>query len=106
MRKQRVTYFLSGLLLQLMIVSLIIYWLMLVSSRNLETAIDSFASRLPSFLHDTTLIMIITAAFVTISMLCYGAARNLSYSRSFRNLTLGLVLINALILLWIILALM
>lgn len=106
MRKQRITYFVSGLLLQLAIISIIVYWFVLLSTQSLKVAIDQFASRLPSFLHDTTLMIIITAAFITISMLCYGAARKYSFSRSFRTLTVGLILIDAIILLWMILALM
>lgn len=106
MRKQRTTYFVSGLLLQLAVVTLVIYWFTLVSAKSLELAIDHFASRLPAFLHDTTLVMIIIAAFICISMMCYGAARKYSFSRSFRTLTIGLILIDAILLLWIILALM
>ncbi len=106
MRKKRVTYFISGLLIQLCIIAMIVYWLSLVSSTNLETAIAKFSGNLPKFLHDTTVILIIVAAFITISMLCYGAARNYSLSRSFRNLTMGLILIDAIFLLWIVLSLM
>lgn len=106
MRKKRITYFVCGFLIQLTIVILIGYWFSLVSSRSLELAIQHFSEKLPSFLRDTTVVLIIIAAFISISMMCYGAARNASLSRSFRNLTLGLVLIDAIILLWIILALM
>ena len=106
MRKQRITYFITGLLLQLVIVGLVVYWFTLVSTQSLQEAIDQFSSRLPAFLQDTTLVMIIIAAFISISMMCYGAARKYSFSQSFKSLTVGLILIDAIMLLWIILALM
>ena len=106
MKQRRITYFVSGLLIQLSILAIIAYWFTLVASNDLRAAIQDFSANLPSFLQDATVILIITAAFITISMLCYGMARKLSFSRSFRNLTIGLILINAIILLWIILSLM
>jgi hypothetical protein len=106
MRKQRVTYFIFGLILQLAIISVIVYWFTLVSTGSLEAAIDHFSAKLPSFLQDTTVMMIIVAAFTALSMICYGGARNYSLSQSFRTLTMGLILIDAIILLWLILALM
>lgn len=106
MRRQRITYFTIGFVLQAAIIALIVYWFVLVSTTDLQTAINEFASRLPSFMQDTTVVMIITAALTTLSMMCYGAARNYSLSRSFRTFTIGLILIDAIILLWIILALM
>jgi hypothetical protein len=77
-----------------------------VSATSLEQALSYFASRLPAFLRDTTVVMIITAAFTTLSMMCYSASRNYSRSRPFGTLIIGLILIDAIILLWIILALM
>ena len=106
MRKRRTTYFVSGLLIQIAVFVLIVYFFSLVSSYNLDTAITSFSTELPTFLRDTTVVKIIVAAFISISMMCYGAARKLSYSRSFRNLSMGLILLNAIVLLWIILSLM
>lgn len=106
MRKERVTYFISGLILQLSIFGLIIYWLYVVNNMGRDAALQSISAKLPAFLQDTTIVMIITAAFICISMLCYGAARKLSFSKSFRNLTMGLILLDAILLLWIILALM
>ena len=106
MRKKRTRYFAIGLVLQLAIVSLIIYWITLVTGSGIEAAIDVFSSRLPSFLRDTTVVMIITAAATATSMIFYAAARSYSLSRSFRNAVLGLILVNAIILLWIILSLM
>lgn len=106
MKQRRITYFISGLLIQLAIFAIIAYWFTLVASNDLRAAINDFSANLPSFLQDATVILISTAAFVVISMLCYGMARKLSYSRSFRNLTMGLILINAIILLWMILTLM
>jgi hypothetical protein len=106
MKKQRITYFITGLLLQLSVIGVLTYWFVLLSATSVEEAIGNIASRLPSFLRDTTVIMIITAAITTLSMMCYGASRNYSLSRSFRTITVGLILIDAIILLWIILALM
>lgn len=106
MRKQRTTYFISGLLLQASVFAVIIYFLTLVSSYDLNTAIGTFAERLPDVMQDTTVVKIIVAAVVALSMMCYGAARKYSLSRSFRNLTLGLILLDAIVLLWIILSLM
>jgi len=105
MRKQRVTYFTIGLILQLVIVSTIVYWFSLVHATSVEHAVDQFAANLPAFLHNTNIILIILGAITTASMMCYGAARKYSLSRSFRNLTTGLVLFDAIILLWIILTL-
>ncbi len=106
MKQRRITYFISGLLIQLSILTLIVYWFTLVASNDLRKAIQDFSANLPAFLQDATVILIITAAFVSISMMCYGMARKLSFSRSFRNLTMGLILVNAIILLWIVLTLM
>jgi hypothetical protein len=106
MKQRRITYFISGLLIQLSIIAAIVYWFTLVASNDLREAIHDFSVHLPSFLQDATLVLIITAAFTAISMLCYSMARKLSYNMYFRNLILGLILINAIILIWILLTLM
>lgn len=106
MKQRRITYFTCGLLIQLAILGIIAYWFTLVASNDLRAAIQDFSVNLPSFLQDATVMLIITAAFVVISMLCYSMARKLSFNKYFRNLILGLILINAIVLLWIILSLM
>lgn len=106
MRNKRITYFSIGLILQLGILGLIVYWFTSVANKNTDVAIDEFSSRLPSFMQDATVVMITAAAVTVLSMLFYGAARNYTRNRVFRNLVLGLILINAIIVLWIILSLM
>ncbi len=106
MKQRRITYFISGLLIQLSIVAVIVYWFTLVASNDLRAAIHDFSVNLPSFLQDATVVLITTAAFIIISMLCYSMARKLSYNKYFRNLLLGLILINAILLIWILLTLM
>ena len=104
---RRVTkYFAIGLILQLLVLCNIVYWFVLVSSLEVETAIERYAANFPEFLRDATVIMIIVAALTTISMMCYGAARKLSLKKSFRNLCMGLILLDAIVLLWIVLSLM
>ena len=100
------SYFLIGLLLQLFVLANIVYWFSLISSLELRPAIDKYASNLPSFLRDATVIMIIIASITVISMMCYGYSRKLSFKRPFRNLVMGLILVDAIVLLWIILTMM
>lgn len=95
-----------GLLLQLMIVAAIVYWFSQIAIKGLDATLLTISGSLPTFLQDTTVIMIIVAAITCISMICYGASRKYSLSRSFRTLTMGLILADAIILLWIILSLM
>jgi hypothetical protein len=106
MRKTITAYFISGLLLQLGILANIIYWFRLVSSFDVRTAIEKYAANFPVFMQDATVIMLIVAALTIVSMICYGAARNLSVHRYFRNLVMGLILVDGIIILWIILTLM
>ncbi|MCE3281486.1 MAG: hypothetical protein K0Q66_223 [Chitinophagaceae bacterium] len=106
MRKTITAYFIIGLLLQLFILANIAYWFNLVASTDVRSAIERYAAKFPVFLQDATVIMLIVAALTIISMICYGAARNLSLNRTFRNLVMGLILVDGIIILWIILSLM
>jgi hypothetical protein len=99
-------YFIVGFILQLLIIANIVYWFSLVSSMQIREAIDKYAANLPSFLQDTTVVLIICGAIVIASMMCYGLARKLSVKSVFRNMTMGLILLNAILLLWMIFALM
>jgi hypothetical protein len=51
-------------------------------------------------------IVVAAAVCSIISMLCYGAARKLSFSKGFRNVVAGLILIDSIVLLVICIGLM
>ncbi|HEX6914145.1 MAG TPA: hypothetical protein VF145_02820 [Chitinophagaceae bacterium] len=106
MKTKRLSYFTLALLLQALVAALIIYWFTLLTHSGLKQAIEQFAEHLPDALQDTTVVMVITACITALSMVFYGAARSYSLNRPFRNLCLGLILVNAIVLLWLILSLM
>jgi hypothetical protein len=103
--KERI-YFIAGFIFQLILIANFAYWYTLLSAHRANDAVQLYLGNFPEYLRDVKVIVVAAAVCSIISMLCYGAARKLSFSKGFRNVVAGLILIDSIVLLVICIGLM
>jgi hypothetical protein len=106
MRTKIAAYFAAGFLFQLLIVCNIAYLYTLLSAHKADEALRLYAANFPGFLQDKIILLLVGAGMAVISMLCYSAARKLSVNKGFRNVVMGLILVDAIVLLLLLFALL